>query len=130
MNNCNLIGVAKRVNGLKGQLFGVAPSGNNINVNWARFLRVEVEALHQYMNDIHGRFLEILNRVGAIMDNIWHAHGGPGGANTPPPSATFASYAQQRWQDVLNRIQQALANPAGFRPESDLNVLYDQSQLP
>ena len=130
MNNCNLIGVAKRVNGLKGQLFGIAPSGASINVNWSRFLRVEVQALLQYMNAINARFVEILHRVGQIMDNIWHAHGAPGGANTPAPSATFASYAQQRWQDVINRIQQALNNPNGFRPDSDLSTLYDQKQLP
>ncbi|KAL9609593.1 MAG: hypothetical protein Q9167_005651 [Letrouitia subvulpina] len=127
-NNCNLIGLAKRINGLKGRLFKVTDAGAPIHTNWSSNYRGEVQALLNYLSYFVQRFNSVVERVGRIMDEIYHrGHS----SNTPsaPPSQSWVNFAQSAFGDVRMRLHNALEGATRFKSEDMFQNDYKHDEL-
>ena len=127
LNKCNLIGVATRINDMKGLLFRLSSNGIFSGIDWNNYFRFEVEILQQYLTMTYDQFQNIVVRLGAIMDNLWHdeqERGLPG--PSAPPSEAFTRFVTDRWNAILRRVQDAL-NVQLFKIPADLDQYYGKT---
>ncbi|KAI4213305.1 MAG: hypothetical protein LQ351_004046 [Letrouitia transgressa] len=125
-NACNLIGVAVRINGLKGRLFRVNSNGQPSNVDFALNYRGELLALVNYMTYLQPNFLDIVRRVGNIMDVIWHQNNGVQGQQ---PSGLWSQYANAAWQGALDRLNGALNGNTVYKDQALFSQDYANANL-
>ncbi|KAL9044535.1 MAG: hypothetical protein Q9214_002331, partial [Letrouitia sp. 1 TL-2023] len=127
-NNCNLIGLARRINSLKGRLFKVTDAGDPIHTSWSSNYRGEVQALLNYLSYFAQSFNSVVERVGRIMDEIYHrGHS----SNTPavPPSQSWVNFAQTAFGNVRMRLQNALEGATRFKSEDVFQNDYKHDEL-
>lgn len=125
-NACNLIGVAVRINGLKGRLFRVNNNGQPSNVDFALNYRGELLALVNYMSYLQPNFLDIVRRVGNIMDVVWHQNNGAQGQQ---PSGLWSQYANAAWQGTLDRLNGALNGNTVYKEQALFSQDYANANL-
>lgn len=124
----NLIGIGSRINSLKGKCFGASVSV--IPDSW---FRAELAALKRYLTYINSNnvFLEAINAMGDVLDEIWRAAGSPGpssGGNLP--STVWRRWAQGLLDGARAQIDSLLNGATNFRPNDQWNTFYKSAEGP
>ncbi|KAI4211067.1 MAG: hypothetical protein LQ351_006075 [Letrouitia transgressa] len=127
-NNCNLIGLAKRINNLKGRLFRVTDDGDPVHINWSSNYLGEVQALLNYLSFLMQSFNSVVERVGRIMDEIYH-RGHSSNAPPVPPSQSWTSFAQTAFDAARTRLQNARDSATRFKSEDQFEKDYKHDEL-
>ncbi|MCJ1335257.1 hypothetical protein MMC09_000525 [Bachmanniomyces sp. S44760] len=128
LNNLkNLIGIPRRLNELKGQLFAGQLRKPHVR-GWKIYFEAEAEALTSYLAFFQLEYVTVARRIAQIIQNVHESQGAASTSSAASPHDIYLEWAENEFQTVLNACLQAQGQ-AKFRDPSSYDQVYQQDDF-